>query len=371
MAKTTATMHQGNALEVLRTLPSASVQTCITSPPYYGLRDYGTAKWEGGDVKCDHLRGGETWVNGCSRAAGSKQIEKVECSKCGAIRVDDQIGLEETPAEYIARLVEIFEEVRRILKKDGTLWLNLGDSYAGSWGAQSRGNKTGELKATLEGSSMLTARQINASPKGTKIGSLKNTPGLKPKDLIGIPWRVAFALQAAGWWLRSDIIWSKPNPMPESVKDRPTRCHEYIFLLSKSERYQYDAAAIQEPTVTFDDSKRDRNSSRLNNTPGRKPMGGLVRNDYEMRNKRSVWTVATQNFKEAHFATFPEKLVEPCIFAGAREKDVVLDPFAGSGTVGRVALRHRRSFIGVELNPEYIEIARRRLKNISVKLFDN
>ncbi len=312
-------IHQGDALTVLRTLAEASVNCCVTSPPYWGLRDYG---------------------------------------------VDGQLGLEKTPAEYVEKMVEVFREVRRALRDDGTLWLNLGDSYAGSWGAQSRDDYyPGGLVERPE--SVLSARQIKAHPHlngGT--GSLKRTPGLKSKDLCGIPWRVAFALQADGWWLRSDIIWAKPAPMPESVTDRPTRSHEYIFLLAKSEKYYYDHEAIKEPAsdtgrVNGRDGRDEEAAAR---PPGSNPRT-LARLDYSERgrNKRSVWTVHTQPYAEAHFATFPPRLIEPCVIAGCPAGGVILDPFAGAGTTGLVAKKHGRRFIGIELNPDYIAMAEKRM----------
>lgn len=309
----------GDVREKLAELDAGSVQTCVTSPPYWGLRDYGHA---------------------------------------------GQIGLEPTPDAYVSALVAVFALVRRALADDATVWLNLGDSYAGSWGAQSRPNGTDE-GSTLGGGSMLSARQIQAHPKGTHVGSLKNTPGCKPKDLIGIPWLVAFALRADGWYLRQDIIWAKPNPMPESVTDRCTKSHEYIFLLSKSARYFFDAAAIQEPGVYPAGTMAAKGSVTRSKTPfvnGRPP-------EYKeytgTRNKRSVWTVTTQPYPEAHFATYPEDLIQPCILAGSRPGDLVLDPFTGSGTTGVVAIRQQRRFVGIELNAEYVQLARRRIGNIA------
>jgi DNA modification methylase len=294
----------------LRELPAGSVQTCVTSPPYYGLRDYGH---------------------------------------------DGQIGLEATPDEYVAALVDVFREVRRVLADDGTLWLNLGDSFHG--GGYSNHRINGEEWLLAHGGDRRRSRQqdrINANP------------GLKPKDLIGIPWMVAFALRADGWYLRSDIIWAKTACMPESVGDRPTRSHEYVFLLSKASRYFYDAEAIREPDAGADHARQV-----LVGQPSLEPTNGLLRphsglrtpdgRDGLGRNKRSVWTVSPQPFPGAHFATFPPKLIEPCILAGTREGDTVLDPFAGSGTTGVVALRHGRSFVGVEINPEYVQLARRRI----------
>lgn len=308
----------GDCLDVLRTMETDSVQCCVTSPPYYGLRDYG---------------------------------------------VDGQIGLEASPAEYVDKLVEVFKQVRRVLRRDGVLWLNLGDSYAGSWGAQSR-----QGPGAMQGRSIVAARQIAvAAHKRSHTGSIPpNEWGLKPKDLIGMPWRVALALQAAGWWLRSDVIWHKPTALPESVKDRPTRAHEYLFLLTKSRRYYYDAVAVSEPVTGNAHSRgngvnpkalHDSAQHTRQNANWSAAICGLV----ERRNKRTVWTIASQPLDEAHFAVFPPKLVEPCILAGSRPGDVVLDPFAGAGTTGLVALRHGRRFIGVELNPDYVEIARCRI----------
>lgn len=294
----------GDCVEQLKTLPDKIFDCCVTSPPYYGLRDYG---------------------------------------------VDGQIGLEETPEAYIERLVNVFREVKRVLKDDGTLWLNIGDSYCGT------GNK-GDLKDP----------KYADGRNGQAVAINRDVAGCKRKDLIGIPWMLAFALRADGWYLRQDIIWHKPNPMPESVTDRCTKSHEYVFLLSKSPKYYYDNQAISEPTKTRDNINRDRDSTKLNNTPGRTRMAGLKTNNYERRNRRDVWTIPTKPVKEAHFATYPEKLVEPCILAGSREGGIVLDPFFGSGTTGIVAMRYGRRFVGCELNPEYIEIANRRTNNVQM-----
>jgi DNA modification methylase len=310
----------GDVREQLRTLPAESVQTVVTSPPYWGLRDYG---------------------------------------------VPGQLGLEETPEAYVAAMVDVFREVRRVLRHDGTLWLNLGDSYAGSWGAQGRQGKTG----ALAGRSACAARQIAAAAKrASGTGSLSRTPGLKPKDLVGIPWRVAFALQADGWWLRSDIIWAKPNPMPESVTDRPTRSHEYLFLLTRAESYFYDAEAVREFLARPELAGQRRRMGPTAERPGgeRQDQGRTAPYSRDgKRNLRSVWTVATQPFPEAHFATFPEALVLPCVLAGSRPGDTVLDPFSGSGTTGVVALKQGRSYVGVELNPEYVAMSERRLAQVA------
>jgi DNA modification methylase len=308
-------IKQGDALSVLKTMPAQSINTCVTSPPYWGLRDYG---------------------------------------------VDGQLGLEPTPTEYVANLVEVFREVRRVLRDDGTLWLNLGDSYNGT-----RMNRSGQ-HGYKDGRS-----------NRDKRFSVGGVEGLKPKDLVGIPWRVAFALQADGWYLRSDIIWHKPNSMPESVTDRPTKAHEYIFLLTKSRRYFYDADAIREPHAEASIARWSDGGEDTDNTKYRKErpdtsVGNLRNGSNPLhpagRNKRTVWTVPTQPFPEAHFAVFPPALITPCILAGCPVGGTVLDPFAGSGTTLLVATQHRRKSIGIELNPEYIEIAKRRLNSVQLKL---
>jgi DNA modification methylase len=299
VGRMTITIHTGDALEVLSTLPDQSAHCCVTSPPYWALRDYGEP---------------------------------------------GQIGLEPTPEEYVAKLVDVFREVRRVLRGDGTLWLNLGDSYASS--PASGG----------EQSSKMTGGEHKRTPQRAFL----RPPGLKPKDLVGIPWRVAFALQSDGWYLRSDIIWAKPNPMPESVTDRPTKSHEYIFLMAKSGRYWFDQEAV-----------REKGNPEGSHTHG--PAKSIIaeRNDNDRmllktpdagRNIRTVWTVATQPFAGAHFATFPPKLIEPCIKAGCPAGGTVLDPFGGAGTVGLVADRLGRNATLIELNPEYAEMARERIR---------
>lgn len=397
-------IKQGDALTVLRSMPDESVQVCVTSPPYFNLRDYG---------------------------------------------IDGQIGLEDTPRAFVESLVAVFEEVRRVLRKDGTCWVNLGDSYSGSMSTKTSAPDTESLSANM------------GQTRGGRDRATGVIAGLKAKDLIGIPWRVAFALQDAGWYLRQDIIWNKPNPMPESVTDRCTKSHEYIFLLSKSAKYYFDQDAIREPLKdasiarlgqdvenqegsdrvpgktngkmkavlfggnnrcpdtrlqsgkawqpkswkgsSFDTGKTaihqldraQKGRDRSNGNRNGKGASTLDIKGYEHRgdgdkkltghsgnfdangdligdgtaNKKSVWTVSTRPFKEAHFATFPEKLIEPCILAGSKEGDTVLDPFNGAGTSGLVSLRHKRNYIGIELNPEYIEISERRLKDVQVELF--
>ena len=292
----------GDCLESLRAIPAESVHCCVTSPPYFGLRDYG---------------------------------------------VDGQIGLEPTPDEFVQALVAVFREVRRVLRDDGTLWLNIGDSYANG-GRKTRGTDD-----------KLAQRGMNTRPADPE--------GIKPKDLIGIPWRVAFALQADGWYLRQDIIWSKPNPMPESVRDRCTKAHEYVFLLSKAPRYYFDSYAIKEPAAESSIARlaqptlaEQAGSSRV---PG-KTNGNMKAVGGEMRNKRSVWTVTTKPFKGAHFATFPPDLIEPCILAGCPVGGTVLDPFGGSGTTAGVALAHGRNAVLCELNHEYAELVPARIESI-------
>lgn len=409
------TLHLGDCIEVLKTLPAGSVQTCITSPPYFGLRDYG---------------------------------------------VSGQIGLEESPAAYVAKLVDVFREVRRVLRDDGVIWVNLGDSYAGS-GRGLMGDGTPSDRGDAK----------QGTNRGTTVGQFdKPNWGCKPKDLIGIPWRVAFALQADGWYLRSDIIWHKPNPMPESVRDRPTKAHEYIFLLSKNPRYFYDADAVREPHADGNTSRltalkkygdgavgewvpgaAHENSPYLSQLDHRGLPGvGTTFGQFNStgRNRRSVWTITPKPFKGAHFAVFPEALVEPCILAGTSERgqcsacgapwvrvvertrehglaetafpktnglesqnghkrlhqriiaaraagephdnplggthtvgwqpsctcnaliepQTVLDPFAGSGTTGLVALQHGRRFVGIELNADYLEMVRQRIGSVQPRL---
>ena len=301
-----ATILVGDAVERLRTIGGGVAQTCVTSPPYFGLRDYGH---------------------------------------------DGQIGLEDSVGDYVTALVAVFAEVRRVLADDGTLWVNLGDSYANG------GMSNPSAKSTLGGGKDRGAADYSIARK--------IPVGLKPKDLVGIPWRVAFALQADGWYLRSEVIWHKPNPMPESVTDRPTKSHETIFLLSKQERYFYDAEAIKEPAVSKDDKRNG--GGRHTYSGKRSENDGLVQQSFvtvtDTRNKRSVWTVTTKGYKGAHFATYPPELIEPCVLAGSREGDTVLDPFSGSGTTGEVALLHNRNYVGTELNPEYADISVNRITN--------
>jgi DNA modification methylase len=331
------------------------VQTCITSPPYYGLRDYGTATWIGGDTSCSHKRdskASDKTITGHINLEGAvgDGIYKSVCPRCGAVREDKQLGLEETVDEYVKNMVDVFACVWDILADDGTLWVNLGDSYAGS-------NGNGSVAQSL-GQDKFVAFKSPTSGNGS---------GLRAKNLIGIPWRVAFALQEFGWNLRQDIIWSKPNPMPESVKDRCTKSHEYIFLLSKKPHYYFDNEAIKEP-VKDDWGTRDRTDGKYHTEgTGLNPHTGLTKS-YEMANKRSVWTVNTKPYKGAHFAVFPNELIEPMVMASTRVGDVVLDPFMGSGTTAEVAQLLNRKYLGCELNPAYTSLQFKRLRQQALEL---
>ena len=312
-------LKHGDCIEMMRTIPDASVHCCVTSPPYWGLRDYGH---------------------------------------------DGQIGLESTPEAYVARMVEVFREVRRVLREDGTLWLNLGDSYAGGGGFAPDAPCNVSRREMIAGGDRkhgafnLSQRQHTRN----KSGGIKPQCAIKAKDLVGIPWRVAFALQADGWWLRQDIIWHKPNPMPESVRDRCTKAHEYVFLLTKSERYYYDADAIKQEAKSNSEGIRFGGSKYGDNSdPKHATKSGNVSKEYAVANRRSVWTIATKPYSGAHFAVMPTDLVEPCIRAGSPEGGIVLDPFAGSGTVLAVAVEWGRKGIGCELNGEYINLAKQRI----------
>lgn len=413
----------GDVRETLASLPDKSIHCVVTSPPYWGLRDYGTATWVGGDPDCSHKRDSK-FSESCS--TGQKLLEgaigdgiyKVQCPRCGAMREDSQLGLEPTVDEYVEHMVQVFREVRRVLRDDGTLWLNLGDSYAGS-----NGNGWKQAIATTNASNGGGENEIFRAKNGRDDGDLK------PKDLVGVPWRVAFALQADGWYLRQDIIWAKPNPMPESVRDRCTKAHEYMFLLTKKSHYFFDSEAIKEPAkYAYDDR-----GSRADSRKGAGISNAMYGSTGAFRNKRSVWTVTTKPFKGAHFATFPQDLIEPCIAAGTSKKGccaqcgspvvrqvsrkriarnelptndpryrpndyngaygeingkgdagfsqtdtigwakeckcdtqevvpcTVLDVFFGAGTTGVVAQRLGRAYLGCELNPEYAKIATERL----------
>lgn len=350
----TAQVLVGDNRQTIKQIADKSIQTVVTSPPYFGLRDYGTGTWIGGDDNCSHRRDtkrSDKTITGHknfdSMLGVGDAIYKEECLRCGAKREDLQIGLETTPEAFIEELCKVFDEVWRVLKDDGTLWVNLGDSYAGS-GKGPAGNIGKDSDAGQ-------ARHLEGKHSAIV------PDGLKPKDLIGIPWRFAFAMQERGWYLRQDIIWHKPNPMPESVTDRCTKSHEYIFLLTKNPRYYFDHESIKMP-VKQDWGTRDRTNGKYHNEgTGLQPHSGLEKS-YEMANKRSVWSITTSRYKDAHFATYPPELVEPCILAGSKEGDIVLDPFSGSGTTGDVALTKGRHYIGLELNPDYAELSRKRLE---------
>jgi DNA modification methylase len=350
---------QGDCRDVLKTLADESVNMCVTSPPYYGLRDYKTATWSGGDSNCDHVEkiaahGGER----ADRDQGGNVFKfRGTCEKCGATSSDNQIGLEQTPEEYIQQLVEVFREVRRVLKDDGTLWVNIGDSY------YNYRSGTAFVKQSV-------AKTDQDLPSFSPSRNNK-LDGLKSKDLIGIPWMLAFALRADGWYLRQDIIWHKPNPMPESVKDRCTKAHEYIFLLSKSKNYYFDHEAIKEEGVIPAGTKAAKGSAERQaefGVNGRPPEYKIYDG---MRQKRSVWTVTTKPYKGAHFATFPTDLIEPCILAGCPKDGMVLDPFGGSGTTGLVSNRLGRNATLIELNPEYIDLAEDRIDPPEQRLDSN
>ena len=305
----------GDNRETLKTIPSGSVQCCVSSPPYWGLRDYGTADWRGGDPECDHIapalggNGESSLVNGDS-AGGKKVAYRTQqyrdvCGKCGAQRVDSQIGLEKTPEEYVAEIVAVYREVWRALRDDGTCWVNLGDSYNAA-GRRGHGTRNGVKQGTNRASA---ERQDACRP---------SADALKPKDLIGIPWRVAFALQADGWYLRQDLIWAKPNPMPESVTDRCTKAHEYVFLLSKSPSYFYDQEAIKEDSETGSNGSRFDTGKTID--AQMRPFTAGDRIETVTRNRRSVWNISTKPFSGSHFATMPPDLAETCILAGTSAK---------------------------------------------------
>jgi len=374
----------GDTLNVLKTFPDNTFNCCMTSPPYYGLRDYGTATWEGGDSNCNHqigrnTRGGLTEKQFSNKSSFDDEAIKTGqlCPKCGAKRIDKQIGLEETPELYIEKLVEIFREVKKVLRKDGTLWIVIGDTYWSSGGASRHHGYTDPKYKN--------GRKIEYFEPQCYPHKL-----IKRKDLIGIPWMLAFALRADGWWLRSDIIWNK-NAMPEAVKDRPTKSHEYIFLLSKSAKYYYDYKSILEVATGYDGrkdtffkgSKKYKDSgytfhgrgyerwpNKITGNTGdghsgyfdaeEKPRFYTV-NNIPARNKRSVWNVNTESYSGAHFAIFPQRLIWPCIKAGCPEGGIILDPFAGTNTTGIVARKQNKNFISIELNPDYIKLAEQRM----------
>lgn len=367
----------GHVLNVLKQLPSESINMCVTSPPYWGLRNYNTdGQIWGGNSNCEHewdtftrqgisdgTKSEKVQIKGKDNFQIVKPTEQAFCIKCGAWF--GELGLEPTPELYVEHLVEIFREVKRVLKDDGTLWLNLGDCYAGNRGNSSKSpgfdNKAAQGHAELN------------------YNYNRLVSGLKAKDLVGIPWLTAFGLRGDGWYLRSDVIWEKPNVMPESVRDRPTKSHEYIFLFSKNNKYYYDKDSIKEPYTessikrinqkSFDEQKggeKDYGKTNVNkNRSARNTIENFKKNLNKNggRNKRTVWSINTKPFKEAHFAVFPPDLIKPCILAGCPEGGVVIDPFIGSGTTGMVAKELNRNYIGIELNPTYSEMAEKRIEN--------
>lgn len=366
-------IYCGDVREVLKVLPAESVQMCVTSPPYFGLRDYGTAEWDGGDPRCEHTISG--WNDNLKPdvARPERDGEKRKaCLKCGARRVDRQIGLEPTPAAFVEVMVEVFREVKRVLRKDGTLWLNLGDSYAGSWGNYAPGGIKGvQRERTDEGKRWERPAYGNDT---TRKPATAEVPGLKPKDLIGIPWRVAFALQDDGWWLRSAITWCKRACMPESVTDRPTSATEMIFLLAKASAYYYDADAVKEPMV---EGSADRyayafggpKNEALHNGDSRTAVVGK-RDLTTGRNQRNFWLLGPEPYPGAHYATFPTEIPRRAILAGSKHGDTILDPFLGSGTSLLVARQLGRRGIGIELNAKTVdEDAIPRIEGQTLSLF--
>jgi DNA modification methylase len=352
----------GNCIDKIKELDDNSIDCVVSSPPYFGLRDYGTAQWKGGNPNCSHAYGRNTrgglsdFQKNNKGSFGDEAVKSGECCKlCGAKRIDEQFGLEKTYQDYLANTVKVFETFKPKLKDTATIWWNVGDSYNN----KPAGNKD------LKKSSGLPNKKENLHKRKDNISKVL-LKSLKEKDLMMIPNRVAIALQEAGWYIRSEIIWHKPNPMPESVRDRPTSAHEKIWLITKSKKYYYDADAIREPLAASSlnrlnqDIKNQKGSTRGNG--GMKSNGNMKAvGNKETKNKRNVWTVTTKPCKEAHFATFPKDLIEPCIKAGCPEGGLVLDPFGGSGTTGIVAAQNNRNAVLIELNQKYIDIAKKRI----------
>jgi site-specific DNA-methyltransferase (adenine-specific) len=361
------TVIYGDALTVLKAVPANTVQTVVTSPPYWGLRDFGTRSWFDGDPTCDHDRAleqsgrrpGQLEQTKWKEAEGARKGEiatTATCSKCGAWL--GQLGLEPAPEDYVRHMVEVFREVRRVLRDDGTLWLNMGDSYNARTSAPSRASPRTDVDV---------GRWQDESRVGQPGGT--NHGELKPKDLVGMPWRLALALQDDGWYLRSEIIWEKPTCLPESVQDRPTRSHEHVFLLAKSERYFYDADAVKEPVTGGAQPRGMRRPTAKNAVAGVRANTSFydaTPNLVQRRNLRSVWSICSRAYRGAHFATFPPELPERCIRAGSRPGDLVLDPFAGSGTTLMVARDLGRDYLGIELNPHYRPLIEERVHRAEV-----
>ncbi|RLD81106.1 MAG: site-specific DNA-methyltransferase [Bacteroidetes bacterium] len=361
-------IYQGDVKTTLKKFPSNIVDCVVTSPPYWNLRDYGTGEWVGSkDPKCKHIKN-QAFSSKTTIQKNQKKVNKGrelyynhKCPKCGAVKKDLQIGAEKTPEEYVETMVKLFRQIKRMLKDTGTVWLNLGDTYIG--GGRGSGGKS----------------KVQTGNKGSLITTRSVVKNLPSKNLVGIPWRVALALQADGWILRQEIIWNKPACMPESVTDRCTKSHEHIFLLTKNPNYYFDHKIIQEPSVDPASYKpcRPRNETAFDKSDPKRRLHSLDKNGnisfngkiFETRNKRTVWNVSITNYKGAHFATFPPKLIEPCILAGCPKGGVVFDPFFGSGTSGSVAKKNNRKYLGVELNPKYIKLAKQRLKGTLPNLF--
>ena len=353
------TLWHGDARELLAQLEPESVDCCATSPPFYGLRDYGTGTWEGGDEGCDHLTSSVSRGQRADRTftQDPANIDRENCRKCGARRVDRQIGLEATPEQWCEQLVRVFAGVRRVLKPTGTLWIECGDSYAAGGTGRNDGDRMG--------SGGFGGPPALSQWRGTKA-TARRACDHKPKDLLGQPWLLAFALRQDGWYLRQAIIWAKPNAMPESVRDRCTNAHSYVFLLSRQPRYWFDADAIAEPAS---ENTHARYAQARETPKGREGHNGWDEstNGYvSSKNARSVWTIPTSSYPEAHFATWPEALVERIVKAGCPEGGVILDPFMGSGTTALVARRLGRKAIGIELNERYCALARRRTQQLSL-----
>lgn len=368
------TLHCGDALTVLATLPAESVSCAISSPPYWGLRDYGTGRWEGGDLECDHrsptMRSGRrenrpTLAGSvATNAAQLRLAHSAGCGKCGARKVDQQIGLQQTPAEYVAALVDVFQEVRRVLVTGGVLWLNLGDTRMSAKG------QAGGVDPKNP------ARRHGLRPNDVSVS------GLKPKDLVGIPWTVALALRDSGWWLRADQIWNKPNGGFDSAQDRPATSHEYVFLLAKSRRYYFNAAAIREP---YSESTIQQFKAAYYGKGKKDYAGAGVQNPSEIKRRmvararskpieqviaegvhpRSVWDIPTAGSEIDHYAVMPPEFARKLVLSACPPEGIVLDPFAGASTTGVVALQEGRSFVGIELNPKYHAIGRERLAGVA------
>ncbi len=375
------TVFHGSALEELQGFEDESVQCCVTSPPYWGLRDYKTPPqvW-GGDPVCEHEWGPQ--VPGSNRGGSGTPTDKNNrgenygrdaargnwCQSCGAWL--GSLGLEPTPELYVEHAVTIFREVRRTLRKDGTLWLNIGDSYSNDtkWGGKSGGKNYTSAAGNYQGQRVRRGNDCDPKRGPAAPGQPMRRcsgDGLKPKDLVGIPWMLAFALRADGWWLRQEIIWNKLNAMPEPVKDRCVKSHEHLFLLAKAARYHFDFKSIEEPAVC----SRKRGPALRQVVPNGGDNSGLSKREpKDTRNKRSVWGVNTQSYKGAHFATFPPKLIEPCILAGCPVGGLVLDPFAGSGTTLATALSLGRRATGIELQFDYLPMIQRRIEKAKLTL---